>query len=114
MRITGVLTDYGKEFTDRLFGLRKCAGTDNHEFDRLCTGFGIEHRLTAPVHPETHAMVERFNGWLEDVLHSHRFRRGEDLKQAILRYVRLYNSQLPQSVLTGRTPIGALKNWHRY
>jgi hypothetical protein len=25
---------YGKEFTDRLFGLRRRAATGNHEFDR--------------------------------------------------------------------------------
>lgn len=31
----------------------------------------------------------------------------------ILRYVRLYNGQLPQSVLKGRTPIDALKDWQR-
>jgi len=35
------------------------------------------------------------------------------IKQTILRYVRLYNGQLPQSVLKGRTPIEALKDWHR-
>ena len=57
-------------------------------------------------------MVERFNGRIEDVLQSHHFHSGEDLEQTILRYVHLYNSQLPQSVLKGRTPIGALKDWH--
>ena len=36
MKITRVLTDNGKEFTDRLFGLRRRAATGNHEFDRLC------------------------------------------------------------------------------
>jgi hypothetical protein len=58
-------------------------------------------------------MVERFNGRIEDVLQSHRFQSGEDLEQTILRYVHLYNSQLPQSVLKGRTPINALKDWQR-
>jgi hypothetical protein len=38
---------------------------------------------------------------------------AEDLGQTILRYVRLYNSQLPQSVLKGRTLIDALKDRHR-
>ncbi len=113
MRITRVLTDNGKEFTDRLFGLRRRAATGNHEFDRLCAGFGIEHRLAPPMRPQTNGMVERFNGRIEDVLQSHRFRSGEDLEQTLLRYVRLYNGQLPQSVLKGRTPIDALKDWHR-
>jgi len=63
--------------------------------------------------PQTNGMVERFNGRIEDVLQSHRFRSGEDLEKTILRYVRLYNGQLPQSVLKGRTPIDALKDWHR-
>ena len=63
--------------------------------------------------PETNGMVERFNGRIEDVLQSHRFRSGEDLEQTLLRYVRLYNGQLPQSVLNARTPIDALKRWHR-
>ncbi len=58
-------------------------------------------------------MVERFNGRIEDVLQSHRFRSGEDLEQTIPRYVRLYNGQLPQSVLKAHTPIAALKDWHR-
>ena len=102
MRITRVLADNGKEFTDRLFGPRKRAATGNHDFDRLCAKLGIEHRLAPPMHPQTNGMVERFNGRIEDILQSHRFRSGEDLEQTILRYVRLYNGQLPQSVLKGR------------
>ena len=108
-----ILTDNGKEFTDRLFGLRRRGRTGNHDFDRLCADLGIEHRLAPPMHPQTNGMVERFNGRIEDVLQSHRFRSGEDLEQTILRYVRLYNGQLPQSVLKGRTPIDALKDWQK-
>ncbi len=114
MKITRGLTDNGKEFTDRLFGLRKRAATGNHAFDRLCAELGIEHRLAPPMRPQTNGRVERFNGRIEDVLQSHRFRSGEDLEQTILRYVRLYNGQLPQSVLKGRTPLDALKEWHRH
>ena len=40
--------DNGKEFTDRLFGLRKRAATGAHEFDTLCAVLDIEHRLTPP------------------------------------------------------------------
>ena len=113
IRIRTILTDNGKEFTDRLFGLRKRAATGDHEFDRLCAELGIEHRLAPPMHPQTNGMVERFNGRIEDVLQGHRFRSGEELEQTILRYVKLYNSQLPQSALKGQTPINALKDWHR-
>jgi transposase InsO family protein len=67
IRIRTILTD-GKEFTDRLLGLRKRAATGQHEFDRLCSALGIEHRLTPPRSPQTNGMVERFNGRIEDVL----------------------------------------------
>ena len=113
MKIARVLTDNGKAFTDRLFGLRRRAATGNHDFDRLCAELEIEHRLTPPMRPQTNGLVERFNGRIEDVLQSHHFHSGEELEQTILRYVRLYNSQLPQSVLNGRTPIDALKDWQR-
>jgi len=36
-------TGYGKEVTDRLFGLRRRAATGNHDFDRLCAELDIEH-----------------------------------------------------------------------
>jgi transposase InsO family protein len=113
MKITRVLTDNGKAFTDRLFGLRKRGATGQHEFDLLCAELGIEHRLALPMRPQTNGMVERFNGRIEDVLQSHRFRSGENLEQTLLRYVHLCNSQVPQSVLKGRTPVDAFKDWQR-
>ena len=58
IRIRTILTDNGKEFTDRLFGLRKRAATGQHEFDTLCSALGIEHRLTPPRSPQTNGMVE--------------------------------------------------------
>ena len=97
----------------RLFGLRKRSATGEHEFDKLCAELGIEHRLTPPKSPQTNGMVERFNGRIEDILQSHRFHSGEDLEQTLLRYAHLYNNQLPQSVLKGRSPINALKDWQR-
>jgi transposase InsO family protein len=91
IRIRTTLTDYGKEFTDRLFGLRKRAATGEHEFDQLCSELGIEHRLTPPKSPQTNGMVERFNGRIEEVLQSHHFRSGEELETTLHRCVRLYN-----------------------
>jgi hypothetical protein len=57
-------------------------------------------------------MVERFNGRITDVLRSHHFQSGQDLEQTLLRYVALYNHQLPQSALKSRTPIQAMKGWY--
>ncbi len=113
LRIRTILTDNGKEFTDRLFGLRKRAQTGRHEFDRLCAELDIDHRLTPPMSPQTNGMVERFNGRIEDVLQGHHFRSGEELEATLHRYVWLYNQQLPQSVLGSKTPLQAMKDWHK-
>jgi transposase InsO family protein len=73
MKITRVLTDNGKEFTDRLFGLRKRAATGSTSSTALRRP---RHRAppAPPMRPQTNGMVERFNGRIEDVLQSHRFR----------------------------------------
>lgn len=76
MRIRTILTDNGKEFTDRLFGLRKRAATGEHEFDTLCAELGIEHRLTPPKSPQTNGMVERFNGCISEVFATHSYSSG--------------------------------------
>ena len=113
IRIRTILTDNGKEFTDRLFGLRKRSATGAHAFDRLCADHDIDHRLTAPKSPQTNGMVERFNGRIEDVLQSHHFRAGEELEATMHRYVWLYNQQLPQSALGSKTPLQTMKEWHK-
>jgi transposase InsO family protein len=99
IKMQKILTDNGKEFTDRLFARRERQATGNHEFDQLCQALNIEHRLTKPRTPRTNGMVERFNGRIADVLKTHRFTSGEDLEQTLMRYVALYNHQLPQSAL---------------
>jgi transposase InsO family protein len=113
IRIRTILTDNGKEFTDRLFGLRKRAATGEYEFDKLCAALNIDHRLTPPKSPQTNGMVERFNGRIEEVLQSHHFRSGEELETTLHRYVWLYNQQLPQSALGSKTPLQAMKKWHK-
>ena len=46
IKIQKLLTDNGKEFTDRLFASREREPSGQHEFDQLCQALGIEHRLT--------------------------------------------------------------------
>jgi transposase InsO family protein len=125
IRIRTILTDNGKEFTDRLFGLRKRAATGEHEFDTLCADLKIEHRLTPPKSPQSEplsaigprtmasGMVQRFNGRIEEVLQSHHFRSGEELETTLHRYVWLYNQQIPQSALGSKPPLQAMKDWHK-
>jgi len=50
--ISKVLTDSGKEFTDRFCATGERQPTDAHTFDRVCTDNRIEHRLTKPKLPK--------------------------------------------------------------
>ena len=83
----------------------------DHEFDQLCTQLGIEHRLIRPRHPQTNGMVGRFNGRISDVLATNRFDSAQSMEQTLLRYVKLYNAQLPQSALKSKTPHQTIKDW---
>lgn len=113
INITRLLTDNGKEFTDRLLGAKDRQPSGQHEFDQLCAALGIEHRLTKPKTPHTNGMVERFSGRISDILKTHHFLSGEDLKATLHRYVTLYNHELPQSALGGKTPLQAMKEWFK-
>ena len=57
--------------------------------------------------------MERFNGRIADVLKTNRFDSVLDLEQTHMRYVEIYNTQLPQSALGSRTPMQATKDWHK-
>ena len=109
--IQTILTDNGKEFTDRFITAGERTPTGEHAFDQLCAELDIEHRLTRPRHPQTNGMVERFNGRIADILRTHHFRSGEELETALMRYAWLYNHQLPQKALGHIAPVQALKNW---
>ncbi|PAT41552.1 IS481 family transposase [Vandammella animalimorsus] len=112
IRISKILTDNGKEFSNGLLAYDGASGKP-HEFNALCEQLGIEHRLTRPRTPRTNGMAERFNGRIADILKTHRFNSVQDLQQTLLRYVALYNHQLPQSALKGQTPMQAMKLWYR-
>lgn len=110
-KIQTLLTDNGKEFTDRLFGKRAKDATGADEFDALCKALGIDHRLTKPRTPQANGMVERFTGRLEQVLRFHHFNSAKDLAKTLHRYVWLCNEHLPQKALNHETPVQALKRW---
>ena len=112
IKITRILTDNGKEFTDRLCGRHQRDASGEHAFDQLCAAFGIEHRLTGIRKPQTNGMVERFNGRISDSLKTHHFQSRLDLEQTLCRYVSLYNHHLPQAALNAKPPIQAMKQWH--
>ena len=104
LKITKLLTDNGKEFTDRLFASRERQPSRNHEIDQLCKELDIEHRLTRPRTPKTNRMVERFNGRISDMLNTHRFDSALDLEQTLMRYVTSYNHRYPSPPSAANLP----------
>ena len=56
---------------------------------------------------------QRFNGRIADILKTNHFISGEDMAQTLMRYVYLYNHQLPQSALHSRTPVQAMKDCYQ-
>ena len=111
--LTKILTDNGKEFTDRFCASGQRQPTGNHVFDQVCAVHDIEHRLIKPKHPQTNGMVERFNGRIEEIIAQTRFNSATHLKDSLLKYNQLYNHHIAQKLLGHITPIQALKNWQK-
>ena len=93
--ITKVLTDNGKEFTDRFCATGQRQPTGAHAFDRVYTANRIEHRLTKPRTPQTNGMSERFNGRSAEVLATTPFDSAGHLADTIKRYVQGLQSAHP-------------------
>lgn len=111
--ITRILTDNGKEFTDRFIANGERKPTGLHPFDQVCHRHEIEHRLTKPRHPQTNGMVERFNGRISEILATTHFDSSKDLKHTLMHYMKIYNHHIPQKNIGHITPIQALKNWRK-
>jgi transposase-like protein len=110
-KIEKILTDNGKEFTDRFTAQGEREPTGRHVFDQGCAELGAEHRLIPPGHPQTNGMVERFNGRIADLLRSTRFQSAAELATALEHYRQLYNGHIPQRALGHLSPIQALRAW---
>ncbi|MCP4491276.1 MAG: IS481 family transposase [Gammaproteobacteria bacterium] len=111
--ISRVLTDNGKEFTDRFCSAGQREPTGSHIFDQKCAEHNIGHRLIKPRTPQTNGMVERLNGRVKEVPDQTRFESSRQLKETLMRYLRIYNHHIPQKNLGHITPVEALKNWRK-
>lgn len=108
-KISKILTDNGKEFTDR-FNNKTKKPTGNHKFDKTCNSNNIEHRLTAPYTPKTNGMVERVNGKVtQNILDKIKFDNILDMKQIIFQYFYNYNNYIKHSSIGRKTPIEMLE-----
>ena len=108
-KVTKVLTDNGKEFTDRFYATGERKPTGRHSFDKACAEHGIEHHLIRLRHPQSNGMVERFNGRVKEVIDQARFKSSKDLRDTLYQYCRDCNHHIPQRNLGHVTPVEALK-----
>ena len=96
-----ILTDNGKQFTDR-FG-------EGGEvlFDKICRQNAITHRLTQPASPTTTGKIERFHLTLRrELLDGHqRFESVEAAQAAVDGFVEQYNADRPHQGLDPDRPV---------
>lgn len=97
-----VLTDNGKQFTDR-FSARTPAEV---LFDRMCRENGITHRLTGPRSPTTTGKIERFHRSLRDEFLNDAppFTSVGAAQLALDAWVTEYNAERPHQALSMATP----------
>jgi hypothetical protein len=96
-----ILTDNGKQFTDR-FGKG-----GEVLFDKICRKNAITHRLTAPASPNQNGKVERFHGtfrpdFLDQV---GPFTSIEEAQAAVDAWVGQYNDERPHQGLDEKLPV---------
>jgi transposase InsO family protein len=96
-----VLTDNGKQFTDR-FGRG-----GEVLFDKICRRNGIAHRLTQPSSPTTTGKIERFHQTLRRELldQARPFTSLLAAQAALDEWVREYNADRPHQALETRAPV---------
>ena len=91
-RIQTILTDNGKEFTDRFTSGGERVPTGRHCCSQVCRRHQSLHRLIAPRHPNTNGMVERFNGRLANILQSTYFQTADEMRATLRHYLKIYNT----------------------
>ena len=71
---------------------------------RLCLRFGASPVFIPAGEPQFNGSVENFNGWFQEPLFDHRFRRPGDLRRELARLQEAVNTQHVHPRLGGKTP----------
>lgn len=106
--IRTVITDTGKEFTDR-FNTH-----GEHVFGKTCSALKIEHRLAAPKPPQTAGMMKCFNDErIPQIIKLTHFRSAKEMITTLTRCNKIYNHYIVQQSLGGLTPVKAMDVWRK-
>lgn len=100
-----VITDNGKQFTDRFSRYGPSRG--EVLFDKICRRNGITHRLTVPASPNQNGKVERFHGTFrpEFLEAAGPFETVEAAQGAVDAWVADYNTNRPHQGLDPTWPV---------
>jgi len=99
-----VITDNGKQFTDRFNRYGPTRG--EVLFDKICRNNGITHRLTAPASPNQNGKVERFHGTFRpEIGEQGPFTSLEAAQAAVDAWVQHYNHERPHQGLDEKVPV---------
>lgn len=116
-----VITDNGKQFTDRFNHYGPTRG--EVLFDKICRRNGITHRLTAPASPNQNGKVERFHGTFRpEITEAGPFTSLGEAQAVVDAWVEGYNRDRPHQGLDDQQPVvpadrfrpvshGALELW---
>jgi transposase InsO family protein len=100
-----VVTDNGKQFTDRF----SRHGPQRGEvlFDKICRKNGITHRLTQPSSPNQNGKVERFHGTFRPdfLADCEPFTSVQQAQAAVDAWVAEYNTERPHQGLDEQVPV---------
>lgn len=115
--LTHILTDNGLEFTNKLIRSKKgnpCSVES--QFDKVCKGSNIDHRLTKPATPKTNGMVERANGIIKSntimkTLYTQKEKMFIDLDSFLINYNLYRRHGSLRKELGVKTPFDAVKKW---
>jgi transposase InsO family protein len=96
-----LLTDNGIQFTNQERHRFAC----KHVFDRVCSEFNIEHRLTKIKHPWTNGQVERMNRTIKEAtVQPYHYGNHTQLRQHLNDFINAYNFARRLKTLKGLTP----------
>ncbi|MGL5856844.1 MAG: IS481 family transposase [Angustibacter sp.] len=99
-----VITDNGKQFTDRFNRYGPSRG--EVLFDKICRRNAITHRLTAPASPNQNGKVERFHGTLRpEISQAGPFTSLVGAQDAVDAWVDQYNRDRPHQGLDQDRPV---------
>jgi transposase InsO family protein len=95
-----ILTDNGIQFTNRF----KDKLAFKHLFDRICSQYQIEHRLTKVKHPWTNGQVERMNRTIKEAtVKRYYYEMHKQLKDHLRLFLMAYNFARRLKTIKGLT-----------